>query len=169
MPATPAGSLQIACMQAIAREIASSSRFCSRQSASRSAGILAFRRRRTTGMPIALSPKEDGKILVVELVGTLVKEDYKPLVQEFNRLVGMHGKISVLLDMTRFEGWDMAALWQEIKFDLQHLDKMERLAVVGEKRWQHAIASAGKAFFSAEVRYFDAADAAQARQWIGVS
>ena len=63
----------------------------------------------------------------------------------------------------------MAALWQQIEFDLRHLDRMERLAVVGEKRWQHAIASAGKASFSAEVRDFDAADAAQARQWIGAS
>ena len=120
-------------------------------------------------MPIALSPQEDGRILVVKLVGTLAKEDYRPLVQEFTRLTGMHGKISVLLDMTHFEGWDMAALWQEIKFDLQHLDKMERLAVVGEKRWQHAIASAGKAFFTAEVRYFESADSVRARQWIGAS
>lgn len=120
-------------------------------------------------MPIALSEQENGKVLVVDLVGTLVKEDYKPLAMEFVRLAAKYGKLRVLLDMTRFEGWDMAALWQEIKFDAQHLDKMERLAVVGEKRWQHAIASAGKPFTPAEVRYFDSADAAQARQWVAAS
>jgi hypothetical protein len=120
-------------------------------------------------MPIGLSPEENGRILVVELIGTLVEEDYKPLSEEFMRLAKIYGKISVLLDMTRFKGWDMAALWQEAKFDLQHLNKMERLAIVGEKRWQRAIASAAKPFTSAEVRYFEAADAAQARQWIAAS
>jgi ABC-type sulfate transport system substrate-binding protein len=117
-------------------------------------------------MPIALSEQENGKVLTVDLVGTLAKEDYRPLAEEFLRLATKYGKIRVFLDMTRFHGWDMAALWQEIKFDVQHLNKMERLAVVGEKRWQQAIAAASKPFTSAEVRYFNAADGAQARQWL---
>lgn len=120
-------------------------------------------------MPIALNPEQDGKVLVVELVGTLAKEDYKPLTEEFQRLAAQHGKIRVLLDMTRFEGWDMAALWQEAKFDLQHLNKMERLAVIGDKRWQHAIAAGAKPFTPAEVRYFETADAGQAHAWVAAA
>lgn len=117
-------------------------------------------------MPIELSSEQNGRILVVDLIGTLVKDDYKPLSEKFMRLAAEYGKIRVLLDMTRFKGWDTAALWEEAKFDLHHLNKMERLAIVGEKNWQHAIASGAKPFTPAEVRYFEAADAAQARQWI---
>jgi len=117
-------------------------------------------------MPIEMQNENGSKVFVVKLIGTLVKQDYKPLVLEFARLVKEHGKLSVLLDMTRFEGWDAAGLWQEVKFDTQHMNEMTRLAVVGEKRWQHAIATFAKPFTPAEVRYFDADAAAEAKQWI---
>ncbi len=117
-------------------------------------------------MPIELREENNGKILDVGLVGTLEKEDYPRLIREFRRLVALHAKIRVLLDMSRFQGWDAGALWEEIKFDLQHLKEMERLAVVGEKRWQHAIAGFAGAVFPAATRYFDESDAAQARAWV---
>jgi len=120
-------------------------------------------------MPINMHDESGGKVFVVKLIGTLAKEDYRPLVIEFSRLAKEHGKLSVLLDMTRFEGWDAAALWQEIKFDTKHMSEMERLAVIGEKRWQQAIATFAKPFTPAEVRYFDTAEAEQARQWIAAA
>jgi SpoIIAA-like len=117
-------------------------------------------------MSIQMHSENGGMVFVVKLIGTLVKEDYKPLVLEFSRLVKEHGKLSVLLDMTRFEGWDAAGLWQEIKFDTQHTNEMKRLAVVGEKRWQHAIATFAKPFTPAEVRYFEADAAPAAMEWV---
>lgn len=117
-------------------------------------------------MPIELREENGGKILEVGLVGTLVKEDYPPLIGEFHRLVALQGKIRVLLDMSRFHGWDAGALWEEIKFDLQHLNEMERLAVIGDKKWQHAIARFAEAVLPTATRYFDEADAAQARAWV---
>lgn len=117
-------------------------------------------------MPIEMREENGGRILDVGLIGTLENEDYPPLIGEFRRLAGLYGKIRVLLDMTRFHGWDAGALWEEMKFDLQHLDEMDRLAVIGDKKWQHAIAGFAKAVFPAATRYFDLADAARARAWI---
>jgi hypothetical protein len=107
-----------------------------------------------------------GNVVDVALTGTVVKEDYGPFVKEFTRLTGLHGKLRVLLDMTGFHGWDASALWQEVKFDMKHLGDLERLAVVGEARWQHAISSFAKPFTPAEVRYFDGAQTEEARRWI---
>jgi hypothetical protein len=39
--------------------------------------------------------------------------------------------------------------------------------MVGEKRWQHGMATFCKPFINAEVRYFDHAAAAEARIWLG--
>lgn len=117
-------------------------------------------------MPIDLKEERDGRILDVALIGTLVKEDYPPLIAEFRRLVKLQGTFRVLLDMTQFHGWDPGALWEEVKFDLQHLAEMDPLAVVGEKEWQHAIAAFAKPFTPATARYFDGAQAAEARAWI---
>lgn len=117
-------------------------------------------------MPIEMREENGGGILDVALIGTLVKEDYGPLIATFQRLVRLHGTIRVLLDMTQFHGWEPGAMWEEIKFDLQHMAEMDRLAVIGEKKWQHAISTFAKPFTPATTRYFDGAGAAQARAWI---
>lgn len=117
-------------------------------------------------MPIELSEENGGRILDVTLIGTLVKEDYGASLAAFRRNVALHGKLRVLLDMTRFHGWDAGGLWEEVKFDLKHLNEMDRLAVIGEKRWQQAITAFAKAMLPAATRYFDASQAAQARDWI---
>ena len=117
-------------------------------------------------MPIGMQQQEGRKFLKIDLVGTLAKADYKPFVFEFTRLAELHGKLRVLLDMTRFHGWNSGGLWEEIKFDLKHLDKLDRLAVVGEARWQHAISSFAKPFTPADVRYFDGDRIADAEDWL---
>jgi len=117
-------------------------------------------------MPIELKEENGGRILDVVLTGTLVKDDYGALIAAFQRLARVHGCLRVLLDMTRFRGWDAGGMWEEIKFDLKHLGEMDRLAVIGEKKWQHAIAEFAKPFTPAATRYFDAAKTADARAWI---
>jgi hypothetical protein len=109
---------------------------------------------------------DGGRFLNIVLIGTLEGEDYKPLVAEFTRLADLHGKLRVLLVMTHFHGWNAGGLWEEIKFDLKNLNKLERLAVVGEARWQHAISSFVKPLTPADVRYFDGAQITEAQAWL---
>ena len=56
--------------------------------------------------------------------------------------------------------------WEDIKFDSKHFADIERLAMVGEKKWQHGMATFCKPFTKATIRYFDHADAAEARKWL---
>jgi len=117
-------------------------------------------------MPIGMQEEEGGKALRIVLAGTLVKDDYRPLIAEFTHLAALHGKVRVLLDMTRFHGWDLSALWEEVKFDLKHLKQLDRLAVVGEAHWQHAITSFAKPISPAQIRYFDRAQIGEAERWL---
>jgi hypothetical protein len=118
-------------------------------------------------MPIQLSEENGGKILVVHVVGTLTKADYGPFVSEFERLLRLDGKLHVLFDMTGLHGWDAGAAWEDLKFDMKHFSDIERLAMVGDKKWQRGMAAFFKPFTKATIRYFDRADAAEARQWLG--
>lgn len=117
-------------------------------------------------MPIQLSEENDGKKLVVHVTGKLTKADYEMFVPAFDRLVGLHGKLRVLFDMTGFHGWEPGAAWEDFKFGVAHLAEMERLAMVGENRWEHGMAILCKPFLRGTVRYFDRSDAAQARRWL---
>ena len=117
-------------------------------------------------MPIQLNEENGGKTLVIHIRGKLVKADYEHFVPVFERLVRQHGKLRVLFDMTGFDGWDAGAMWEDIKFDIKHFADIDRLAMIGEKKWQHGMAAFCKPFTKATIRYFDHADAAEARKWL---
>ncbi len=65
--------------------------------------------------------------------GKLVKADYAHFVPEIERLVRQHAQISVLFDLTGCHGWEAAALWDKIKFDITHFADIERIAVIRDK------------------------------------
>ena len=85
---------------------------------------------------------------------------------EFERLVRQHEKLRVLFDMTGFHGWEGSALRDEINFDLEHFFDIERLAMVGDKKWEKVMSVFCKPFTTATIRYFDHAETAQARKWL---
>jgi|SRR5665213_1721906 len=117
-------------------------------------------------MPIQLDKESDGRILIVHVSGKLAKADYERFGPEFEQLVQQHGKLRVLFDMTGFHGWDLTALWEDIKFDLNHFADIERLAMVGERKWQHGMSAFCKPFTKATIKYFDHSQAAEARKWL---
>lgn len=118
-------------------------------------------------MAIQLTNAGDGNAVAVHVSGTLVAADYEQFVPEFERLVQQHGPLRVLFEMTGFHGWSAGALWQDVKFDLKHFADIERIAMVGEKQWEHGMAAFCQPFTKATIRYFDHADLAEARTWLG--
>ncbi len=118
-------------------------------------------------MPINIHEENEGKLLIVHVSGKLAASDYDYFVPEFERLVLLHGKLRVLFDMASFNGWDIGALWADVKFDLKHSGDIERIAMVGDKKWEQGMAAFCKPFTGAAIRYFDRADSLEARGWIG--
>lgn len=117
-------------------------------------------------MAIQLTEKNDGKILEVQVGGKLTHENYQHFVPEFVRLAKQHGKIRLLFEMADFHGWEGGALWDDLKFDLKHFADIERLAMVGERKWEKGMSVFCKPFTTAKIRYFDRAALAEARAWL---
>jgi hypothetical protein len=115
---------------------------------------------------VTLKETNDGKVLEVQLTGKLAKEDYEHFIPAVERLVKAHGKIRMLVEMHDFHGWTVGALWQDIKFDAKHFADIDRLAIVGETKWQNGMAVFCKPFTSAKIRYFDGQTIDQAREWL---
>lgn len=117
-------------------------------------------------MSVKLEEHKEGKILIVPVTGKLEKEDYQRFVPEVERLIKQHGKIRVLLETHDFHGWHAGALWEDIKFDLKHFRDIERVAVVGEKKWEKGMTTFCKPFTTAEVRFFEHGQTDEARAWL---
>ena len=120
-------------------------------------------------MPIQLNEEDGGKLLVVNVSDKPVTTDYEHFVPEFDRLVRLHGKRRVRFDVSGFHGWKAGALWGDIKFDVKHFADMERLAMVGEKKWQQGMAVFCEPFRRAAIQCFDQTDIAAARKWLSDS
>ena len=107
-----------------------------------------------------------GELLEVRMSGKVAHDDYERFVPEFDNLVQEKGLVSILYDMTDFQGWTPRALWDEIKLDLRHFGDVKHVAMVGDKKWEEQMAVLHKPFTRAQVRYFDRSKIDEARNWV---
>jgi hypothetical protein len=117
-------------------------------------------------MPITLKELNGGQILEVAVSGKLVDQDYQQFIPEFERLAAQRKKFSLLFEMTQFYGWSVKAAWDDLKLGFKHRHDVQRVAMVGDKKWQRWMTEFGKPFTAAEVRYFDKPEIAQAIAWL---
>lgn len=108
----------------------------------------------------------DDNVLTVSVAGKLVRSDYETFVPRVNDLVERHGKVRILFEMHHFQGWTLSALWEDIKFDVKHFNDIERIAFVGETKWQKGMAAFCNPFTTAKIRYFETGHEAEAKAWL---
>jgi hypothetical protein len=106
------------------------------------------------------------KVLAFKLSGKLHDEDYQKFVPVIDAAVAKQGKVRLLAQFQDFHGWDLHALWDDIKFSTTHCTKIERIALVGDRKWEEWMAKVCRPFTMASLRYFDAADLAAAQAWL---
>jgi hypothetical protein len=111
-------------------------------------------------------PQSSTNILGFKLSGKLHDADYQSFVPVIDAAVAQHGKIRLLAQFHEFQGWDLHALWDDIKFSTKHCLDIERIALVGEKKWEKWMAKVCTPFTMAKIRYFDASQMESARQWL---
>ena len=106
------------------------------------------------------------KVLGFKLSGKLHDEDYKQFVPLVDDAIAKSGKVRILAQFHDFHGWDAHALWDDIKFATTHCNKIERVAMVGDKQWEAWMAKVCKPFTMAKIKYFDASEIEAARAWV---
>ncbi|MFO1019607.1 MAG: STAS/SEC14 domain-containing protein [Planctomycetales bacterium] len=107
-----------------------------------------------------------GNYLHVSVTGKLTADFYKEFVPMIEEQIKNNGKVRILFEMHDFHGWTAGALWEDLKFDFKHAKDIERLAVVGESKWEQGMATFCKPFTSAKIQYFDVSKLADAQAWI---
>jgi hypothetical protein len=106
------------------------------------------------------------KALGFKMSGKLHDEDYKSFVPLIDKAIAEQGKVRLLAQFHDFHGWDLHALWDDIKFSTTHCTKIERIALVGEKKWEEWMAKVCKPFTMAQIKYFDANEIEAAWNWL---
>lgn len=117
-------------------------------------------------MAIQLSEPDDGKVLEVTISGKLTKADYEAFTPEVERLIAAYGKLRMLVEMRDFHGWELSAVWEDLKFDVHHYADIQKLALLGESKWEKGMAAFCKPFTKAEIRSFPTSEKAEAEAWL---
>ena len=110
------------------------------------------------------SPLEN--VVAFRLSGKLHDEDYKTFVPQVDEAIAPDGKVRMLAQFHDFQGWDTHALWDDIKFATTHCTKIEKLALVGETKWEEWMAKVCKPFTMAKIEYFGADQLDAAWRWL---
>lgn len=98
--------------------------------------------------------------------GKLTGADYDRLVPELERLADERGPLRLYIELKAFRGWDPEGLWRDVRFDATHQEAMDRIAIVGEKKWEEWGTKLSKPFFQAEMRFFTPDRAEEAKAWL---
>ena len=117
-------------------------------------------------MADALEIVSTGKLLHVRVTGKLTKESYEIFAPVVDEQIKEHGKLRILFEMHDFHGWTAGALWEDMKFDFKHWKDIERLAIIGESKWEKGMATFCKPFTTAKVKYFEHAQIGEAQSWL---
>ena len=104
-------------------------------------------------------------IVEIEASGTLSGDDYDRLVPELERLAAERGPLRLYIELHDFHGWTGPGLWKDLKFDATHQDDMERIAIVGDKRWQEWVTTLSDPLLEADMRFFAPEQAHEAKKW----
>lgn len=115
---------------------------------------------------IKIAETSHANIVKLKITGTLTTEDYALIVGELENRIDKFNKIRLLIELHDFHGWTAGAMWEDIKFDFKHFNDIERIAIVGENKWEKGMTLFFKPFTRADVRYFNRDGRREARDWI---
>ena len=98
------------------------------------------------------------QILGYTVSGNVTKADYQTLVPAVSAAVDAHGSVSVLFDLTGFH-WEKVSAWgDDLNFGKQFHDKIDRMAIVGDTKWEHHLTKLAQPYFARVAKFFDTDD-----------
>ncbi len=106
------------------------------------------------------------QVIGLKLCGKLHDGDYKQFVPTMETILTTEGKVRLFIQLEDFHGWDLHAAWDDLKFGLKHYSDFQRIAMVGDRKWEKWMAGFCKPFTTARVKYFDKSEVDAAWKWL---
>jgi len=92
------------------------------------------------GISIAIKRNKKRVFIEISMIGKLKHEDYQLFVPMIDKaLKGAKGlEVDMLVDMRGFKGWEFLAAWDDFKFGVKHRNAFDKMAIIGNKKWEEA-------------------------------
>jgi len=108
--------------------------------------------------------KKEG-ILELKVVWKLTDEDYKKAIPQIDDILKNHKHIPILVDMSKFNGWNIKAWWDDFKFGLEHDFEFWKIAAFWiNKKWTDYMLKISSWFIPWKIEEFKTRD--EAIKWL---
>ena len=107
-------------------------------------------------------------ILTVKITGTLAQPELAVVQGQVSEFIQKQKeKARILVVTENFQGWARGGDWGDLSFQVDNDDRIEKMAIVGEKKWQElALIFAAKGVRRFPIEYFQPAEMTKARDWL---
>lgn len=110
--------------------------------------------------------KSNGNVLGVKAIGDIRKSDYNQLTPMCERIINEFGDMRMLLDMQDFRFEEPSAWRSDLHFGREFHNRIERVAIVGDKRWEAWLTDFCAPFYAREAKFFHSDDRDLAWDWL---
>ena len=111
-------------------------------------------------------PVTEEHIYAFKATGKLTDADYQQFLPRLTTLNHKYGPLSLLIELEDFQGWEPKAAWDDFHYGKEHDNDFKRIALIGEKRWQHWMTALGNIFTRTQIRYFTRDEIQAAWDWL---
>jgi hypothetical protein len=104
----------------------------------------------------------------LKVTGKLTHEDYELFVPAFEQSLQCikEPRVKMLVDITQWDGFELEAAWDDLKFGLSHGSEFTKIAVVGQGGLSQYGVKIVNWFTHYEMKYFE--DIHEAKEWLDV-
>lgn len=111
--------------------------------------------------------KKSENVWEIRIRGMLKKAEFDSVQAKAREEIAKTGKIRMLVILDDFLGWEPGTDWGDMSFFYEHGDDIEKIAIVGDPKWeQKALMFAGAGLRAGPVRFFPASELEQASKWL---
>ncbi|MEZ5125259.1 MAG: STAS/SEC14 domain-containing protein [Thermoleophilia bacterium] len=104
---------------------------------------------------IEVIPGSSGNVLGYKVSDDVTKDDYAILDPAVEAAVKEHGSVRLLLDLTAFR-WEKIDAWaSDFAFGRTFKQNIDKMAIVGDRRWERYLAKVAGRFYAKEARFFE--------------
>ncbi|MDZ7691777.1 MAG: STAS/SEC14 domain-containing protein [Balneolaceae bacterium] len=116
---------------------------------------------------IEINEHSEHGILALKVSGTLTEDELEELVPSLEEHISESTHPHLLMIMDDFDGWEnAAAAWKDLQLDAKYIGYFDRIAIIGEKKWQKWGTRLVDPLTSEELKFFPIEQADNAWEWI---
>ncbi len=110
--------------------------------------------------------ESSGDVIGFQVSGVIKRKDYEILNSEVETLLNEYEKMNCLLYFKDFI-WEVLGAWgKDSAFGLKYGSRINKLAIVGDKKWQEKIAKWAIPFYGENGKFFKTEDIDAAWEWL---